>query len=69
MDWVDASAQNNIAIITAAADGHLDVVKFLVTVNGVNVKAENNLPIYLASRYRHMDDVKFLRPHCPDYAG
>ena len=42
---VDASAQDNQAIIRAAYNGHLEVVQYLLTLPKVDASAQNNKAI------------------------
>ncbi|KAJ3281841.1 hypothetical protein HDU76_008841 [Blyttiomyces sp. JEL0837] len=48
------------AFIQACEGGHLDTVKFLLDVGGVDVTSEWNKPIRAACRNGHLDTVKLL---------
>ena len=52
-------ADLNQSLIDAAANGHLDVVKYLVS-KEVDITADNNTAVQMASRYGHLDVVKYL---------
>ena len=57
---VDASAQNNKAIICAAHFGHLEVVEYLSKLPKVDASAQDNLAIMDASRHRYLPIVAML---------
>jgi len=57
---VDASAQNNKAIIWAAYNGHLAVVEYLSTLPGVDASAQDNRAIINAASNGHLATVKYL---------
>ena len=57
---IDASANNNLAIIYASFHGHLDVVKFLSTLPQVDASDQDNLAIKLASVRGHIEVVNFI---------
>jgi len=58
--------KDNFAIRYAAANGHIDVVKYLVAAcPTVDVTADNNAPIRWAARYGYIDIVKYLVESCP----
>ena len=44
----------------AAGNGHLGVVKFLLTLPGVDVTASDNYALRFASENGHLEMVKFL---------
>ena len=57
---VDASAQNNAAIIRAAESGHLEFVKYLSTLPNVDASARNNWAIICAAHFGHLEVVEYL---------
>jgi ankyrin repeat protein len=54
------STQNNLAVRYASQYGHLEVVKFLVTLPNVDPTANNNFAFQAASAKGHLEVVKFL---------
>jgi ankyrin repeat protein len=57
---VDPSDNNNYAIRCSSYNGHLEVVKLLLTDPGVNPSARNNEAIRWASHNGHLEVVKLL---------
>ena len=57
---VDASKQNNNTIIWAVYNGHLNVIKYLLTLPRVDISAQDNLAITLAARNGHLAVVEYL---------
>ena len=49
----------NEALRFASLNGHLDIIKFLVS-EGANIHTNNDYPLRWASRFGHLDIVKFL---------
>jgi ankyrin repeat protein len=50
---------NAYLIRTAAENGHLDIVKFLIS-EGVDVHSDKDYPLRYSARYGHFDVVKLL---------
>jgi ankyrin repeat protein len=57
---IDPAAINNYAIRWASRNGHLETVKFLLTLSCVDPTADNNYAIRWASEYGHLETVKLL---------
>ena len=55
-----ADAGDNEPIRFAAAQGHLDIVRHLVTVEGVDPSIPSNVPLKEAARNGHADVVEYL---------
>ena len=55
----DIHARNESAIKYAAANGHLEIVKYLIE-QGADIHAENDWAIRYAAEYGHFEVVKFL---------
>ncbi|KAJ3321432.1 hypothetical protein HDU76_014104 [Blyttiomyces sp. JEL0837] len=60
VERVNASAQNNEAIVTASTYGNHEVVKVLLSVNGVDATAQNNQAVRSAAALGHWKVVKLL---------
>ncbi len=60
LPYVDASDQNNYAIIEASLYGHTEVVKLLLENDKVDASDQNNYAIRSASVYGHTEVVKLL---------
>ena len=58
-DYIDLQNENKSALIVSCFYGHLDLVKYLISV-GANPIETNNFPITFASRGGHIDIVKYL---------
>jgi ankyrin repeat protein len=61
VEAVDAHGQN--ALHYAAANGHLEIVRFLLTMAGANLEATSNdgfTPLYFACWNGHLEVVKYL---------
>ena len=56
------SITNDNSLRSAARNGHLDVIKYLVD-HGANVNAEDDEALILASKYGHLDVVEYLVDH------
>ena len=57
----DLSAYNNSAIRLASKEGHLEIVKYLMSLPGnIDPSAENNAAIRYASYNGHLEVVKYL---------
>ena len=59
----DARAWNNLALRWAAENGHLDVLKWLVStfnLNSEDVRSDDNRALQLAAEYGHLDVLKWL---------
>ena len=57
----DPSVDNNLAIRRACDNGHLDVVKYLMSLPGkIDPSSENNYSIIMASLNGHLEVVKYL---------
>ena len=55
----DIHTNNDLALLLATEEGHLEVVKFLVE-NGANIHADNYGALRVASQNGHLEVVKFL---------
>ena len=70
---VDVTAGNDCAIGWASENGHLDVVRYLVS-QGASVSADNDYAIRWARQNGHLEVVKYLMEHgasitaCDNYA-
>ena len=62
---IDITANDNSAIIWASENGHLKVVKYLVS-QGADVTADDNYAVQLASENGHLEIVKYLVRHGAD---
>ena len=60
LPYVDPTADNNYAIRMTSCNGHLEIVKLLLTLPGVDPTADKNHAIRLASHNGHLEVVKFL---------
>ncbi|KAJ3301836.1 hypothetical protein HDU76_005623 [Blyttiomyces sp. JEL0837] len=60
---IDPTACDNDAIQCAAAEGHLDVIKLLVSVPGVDASANDNFAIKTAAVNDDEEMVKLLGAH------
>jgi len=67
MDVFDPTADNNRAIRWASENGHVEVVKILLSDKRVDPTADNNLAIRRASEKGHVEVVKILYQHNPDH--
>ena len=56
----DPSANSNYAIRWASANGHIDVVRLLLSDKRVDPSADNNIAIRCASEHGHTEVVKLL---------
>lgn len=56
----DPIANDNQAILYAADSGHLEVVRFLATIPGVDTATTNNQPIIWAASRGRLEVVRFL---------
>jgi hypothetical protein len=56
----DAGSKYNRYIILASRNGHLEIVKFLASLDSVNPGDQQNRSIISASRNGHLEIVKFL---------
>jgi len=67
---VDASDHDNQAIIWAASNGHLEVIKYLLTLPGVKASAQKNKAFIWAIIYGQLEVVKYLStlPNVDAYA-
>ena len=59
-EGVDPSAQDNRAIRWASYNGHIEVVKLLLTDKRVDPSADDNIAIRWASENGHTEVVKLL---------
>lgn len=57
---IDASIDDDLLIITACTNGHLEMVEMLVDRKEVDPAARNNLCLRIACKLGHFDIVKFL---------
>jgi len=57
---MDPAANDNYAIRFATAFGHLEVVKYLCSLPGVNPAADDNCAIRYAAKKGHLEVVNFL---------
>lgn len=57
---INPAAENNQAIILAAKNGHLEMIKFLLTLKNVDPSADHNKALRLACYYGHLEIVKYL---------
>jgi ankyrin repeat protein len=55
----DATVDNNKAVTTASASGHLEIVKYLVE-NGADITDRNNNAVATTSVNGHIEMVKYL---------
>ena len=60
IDQVILQDSNNCILIWAACNGHLEIVKYLCEVWGVDPGTQNNEAIILALHFRHFEIVKYL---------
>jgi ankyrin repeat protein len=64
-EWnIDITAHNNYAITWACENGHIDMVKFILSIRdeypewNIDITAHNNYAIISACRNGHIDMVK-----------
>ena len=67
MDVFDPTADDNAAIRVASANGHVEVVKILLSDKRVVPSADDNAAIRWASANGHVEVVKILYQHNPDH--
>jgi len=67
----DITANDNQALVFASQNGHLEVVKYLLTGepgNKADITARNNNPVLLASLFGRLEVVKFLLSKGADFS-